>query len=135
MEERLFKLFILPTRIYHESLLNLIATNNTQNITQSGILSSNLSDHELVLCVCKPNWKRLPVQIRMLRYYANYKPANFCDDLLKGVNWDSCIPISNIEVLNGSNVDNLWVNFKQAFTTVPGWHAPVMTNKGTWDRL
>lgn len=59
-----------PTRISHESstLLDLIATNNTQNVSQSGILLSlNLGGHEFVYCVRKLNWKRLPAQIKILR--------------------------------------------------------------------
>lgn len=64
----------------------------------------------------------------MLRNYASYDPVNFCDDL-KGVNWDSCIPVSNVKDLNHSDVDNLWENFKQAFTTVASRHVPVMTKK------
>lgn len=72
-----------PTTISHESstLLDLIATNNTQNISQSGILSCNLGDHELVYCVRKLNGKRFHAQIKMLRNYASYDPVNFCDDL------------------------------------------------------
>ena len=41
-----------PTRITSESstLIDLIATNNPQNIRSSGVLSSGLSDHELIYC-------------------------------------------------------------------------------------
>ena len=41
------------TRIAPESstLLDLIATNNSQNISKSGVISSSLSDHEMVYIV------------------------------------------------------------------------------------
>ena len=54
-----------PTRITTESstLIDLIATNNPQNIRSSGVLSSGLSDHELIYCVRKLNWMRLPYEM------------------------------------------------------------------------
>ena len=42
-----------PTRISKDSksLIDLIAVNYPQNICDSGVVSANLSDHELVYCV------------------------------------------------------------------------------------
>lgn len=52
-----------PTRIGSESstLVDLIATNNPQNIRSSGVLSSGLSDHELIYCVSEIKLDALPV--------------------------------------------------------------------------
>lgn len=46
------------TRISRDSksLIDLIAVNYPQNICDSGVVSANLSDHELVYCVRKINW-------------------------------------------------------------------------------
>ena len=72
-----------PTRIASESstLIDLIATNNPQNIRSSGVLSSGLNDHELIYCVRKLNWMRFPYEMKTFRNYANYDQHKFCKDL------------------------------------------------------
>ena len=55
-----------PTRIAPNSrtLLDIIATNRPQNISDSGVITTNLSGHEMVFCVWKINWKMAPAQIK-----------------------------------------------------------------------
>jgi hypothetical protein len=62
-----------PTRVTQTSatLLDLIATNGV-NISFIGVTSVSLGDHEMVLCVRKLNWKKLPDMTRIFRNYANY---------------------------------------------------------------
>ena len=44
------------------SLLDLIATNIPNNLSRSGVISTGLSDHEMVYCVQKANWKKFHKQ-------------------------------------------------------------------------
>ena len=75
-----------PTRIASNAstLIDLIATNNPQNIRDSGVISASLSDHEMIYCVQKLNWKKAPAQMKAFRNYVNYYPVKLCEDR-KGV--------------------------------------------------
>ena len=75
------------TRITSSSktLLDIIITNHPLNISKSGVISSGLSDHEMVYCVRKINWKRSPELIRTVRNYARYDPAKFCEDVDRAI--------------------------------------------------
>lgn len=79
-----------PTRIAKDSksLIDFIAVNYPQNICDLGVVSTNLSDHELVYCVRNLNWRKAPAQFKAFRNYANYNPSDFRRDL-EGVNWNS----------------------------------------------
>ena len=107
-----------PTRITPESstLIDLIATNNPQNLSTSGVLSSSLSDHELTFCVRKLNWMRFPAEIKTFRNYANYNQEDFCAELFN-VNWDDVLQ-PNDSTGNADTeaaVNDLWTNFKDCF--------------------
>ena len=62
-----------PTRITKnsKSLVDLVAVSCPQNVCESGVVSAHLSDHELVYCVRKLNWKRAPSQVKTFRNYAH----------------------------------------------------------------
>ena len=79
-----------PTRITKnsKSLIDLVAVNFPQNVCESGLVSGHLSDHELVYCVRKLNWKRAPFQVKTFRNYAHFNVDTFHKDL-KCVNWNS----------------------------------------------
>ena len=64
-----------------KTLINLIAVNNLHNISSSGVINCSLSDHEIVYCAQKINWKRAPSLIRIFRNYVNYDSKRFCDEL------------------------------------------------------
>ena len=115
-----------PTRITKDSksLIDLIATNCPQNISDSGVASTHLSDHELVYCVRKLNWKKAPAQLKTLRNYAKYDPTSFCKDF-EGVEWKS----SSIPEGQSISVDELWVHFKTSFVTVADRHAPIIQKR------
>ena len=72
-----------PTRVTIDSsmLLDLIASNNPRNISRSGIIALGLSDHDMIYCVRKLNWRRGPAQLKTFRNYARYNPDEFCKDL------------------------------------------------------
>ena len=109
-----------PTRITKDSdtLINLIATNNPQYISDSGVISTSLSDHEMVYCVRKLNWKKAPSQTKMFRSYANYNPAKFCEDL-KGVNLGLCSSGFSPKGEEGLvDVNELWGAFVKVFLSV-----------------
>ena len=75
-----------PTRISTDSrsLIDLIAASCSQNIRDSGVITSHLSDHEMIYCIRKLKWEKAPSQIKTFRNYAHYNPVHFCQDL-KGV--------------------------------------------------
>ena len=62
-----------PTRITQHSstLLDLMSTNCPRNISHSRVITSWLSDHDMVYIVRKINWKKAPAQFRTYRNYAN----------------------------------------------------------------
>ena len=126
------QLIISPTRIAPESstLIDLIATNNPQNIRSSGVLSSGLSDHELIYCVRKLNWMRFPYEMNTFRNYANYDQHKFCKDL-RDVDWESVVKTKDSPGnVNGSSVVNdLWTSFKGSFVSIVDKHAPLITKK------
>ena len=122
-----FKQFInSPTRISmnSKSLIDIIASNCPRNISESGVITTHLSDHELVYCVRKINWKKAPAEIKTFRNYANYSPSAFCMDL-KSVDWS----FTSNPVGLSSCVDDLWNLFKTTFVTVADRHAPVIQRR------
>ena len=102
-------------------LLTSFAVSHPQNIRHHGAITSHLSDHELVYCVRKINWRKAPSQIKIFRNYANYDPCNVCADL-RGVDWS--IP-------NGqaASVDDHRSEFKTAFISVADQHVPVIQKR------
>ena len=68
-----------PTRVTNESstLLDLLASNNPQNISRSGVVTSGLSDHDMIYCVRKLNWRRAPPKIKTFRNYGITTQSSF----------------------------------------------------------
>ena len=98
--------------------------NYPRNICDSGVVSANLSDHELVYCVRKINWRKAPAQFKTFGNYANYNPCDFRRDL-EDVTWNS------VSTPDGPPVDvnDLWADFKRAFVMVADRHAPVIQKR------
>lgn len=125
--ENLTQLIKQPTRITQDSstLLDVIITNCPQIVSESGVLSMSLSDHDMVYCIRKLNWMKAPSQTKIFRNYANYDQAEFCQDL-KDVDWDI---VENPEgPADGDDrcVDDLWSSFKSKFDKVADRHAPLI---------
>ena len=83
------QLIASPTRMVKDSdsLIDLIGTNCPQNISNFGVVSLHLSEHELVYCIRKLNWKKAPAQMKTFRNYANYRSSEFHRDLA-GIDWN-----------------------------------------------
>ncbi len=116
-----------PTRVAQtsKSLIDRIVTNCSHNISESGVISAHLSNHNMVYCVLKLNWKRAPGQLKIFRNYAKYSPSDFCNDLNE-IKWDS--RSSLVEGLV-ANVDELWNDFKASFVAVAERHVPVIQKR------
>ena len=114
-----------PTRTSKDSksLIDLIADSCPQDNRDSGVITSHLSDHELIYCVRKLNWQSAPSQIKTFRNYANYNPVHFCEDL-KGFWSNASIPSASV-----SSVDQLWHDFQTAFVSVTDRHAPAILRR------
>ena len=69
------QLIASPARMVKDfaSLIDLIATNCPQNISNFRVVSLHLSDHELVSCIQKLYWQKAPAQMKTFKNYANYK--------------------------------------------------------------
>ena len=111
-----------PTRITadSQSLIDLIATNNPQNIKDSGVISAGLSDHEMTFCMRKINWQKAPPQMKIFRNYAKYDRDDFCEDLKK-IDFDCS--------MDNTDVNELWHSFKEKFTSVAERHAPTILKR------
>ena len=60
-----------------QAKIDLTAVNRPQNIRAHGVISSHLSDHDLVYCVRKLDWIRAPRLTQTFRNYANYSKSEF----------------------------------------------------------
>ena len=110
------------------SLLDIVVTNTPKNFSCTGVISTGLSDHELVYCVRKINCKKFPAQTKLFRNYAitliKYNNKAFCSDLYN-VDWEQlCNPAGN-----NVSVNELWSNFKDKFVAVADLHAPLMEKR------
>ena len=72
-----------PTRITNQSstLVDVICSNEPQNINITKVIPTGLSDHEMVGCTRKLNSIKQPSRDILCRNYANYNPALFCEDI------------------------------------------------------
>ena len=106
-----------------KSLIDLVAVSCPQNVCESGVVSAHSSDHELVYCVRKLNWKRAPSQVKTFRNYAHFNIDAFRKDL-KGVNRNSATGPNGPPI-----VDDLWHDFKREFVTIADHHASLMQRR------
>ena len=116
------------TRVTPDSktLIDLIAANNPHNISSSGVISYSLSDHEIVYCVRKINWKRAPGLIKTFRNYVKYDPKILCDEL-KDAN---LTPESTCnQNLCDQPVNYLWNVFNTTFISIAENHAPIIQKR------
>lgn len=88
-----------PTRITStsKSLIDIILTNNTDNIKNTIIAPLSIGDHELVGCVRKLHCKKYTSKTTYARDYKNYEPAKVIFEVKK-VNWGSLYSCKNVEL-------------------------------------
>ena len=82
------QLITKPTRITKDSqtLIDIITTNSVENISHIDVIDKSLSDHDMVVCVRKMNYKPfLPKTIRC-RYYKTYNSESMNGDF-SNVDW------------------------------------------------
>ena len=72
-----------PTRITNQSstLIDVICSNEPQNISIAKFIPAGLSDHEMIGCVRKLNNIKQSSRDIRCRNYTNYNPVSFCKDL------------------------------------------------------
>lgn len=72
-----------PTRSVPDSstLLDLIATNRPSVISSCGVLSPDLSDHDIIYCVRKLHCKKLSLEDKTFCKRAKYEHDKFCEEL------------------------------------------------------
>ena len=110
-----------PTRVTRDSstIIDIIATNKN-NIKTVRVIPSTLSDHEMVACLRKINYKRFPSKTIRCRNFANYDPAALNRDL-GNADWEP--------VYNASNVNQCAAAFNDILETAFNQHAPVINKK------
>ena len=111
-----------PTRITstHESLIDIIATNKPETLSDSGILHLGISDHSLVYGCFKlavPKQDPKFIESRTFKYYNQDLFTQDIYIILNKLNWNSIDP--NI----------LWEDFKVIFNLVSETHAPIRSRR------
>lgn len=100
-----------------KSLIDHILCNSSEKISQSGVISSGLSDHFITYCTRKiPKYicnKHNNIKIRSSK---NYDKTEFVD-LLTQADWSKC--------LYSCSIDDAWQSFKETFTNILDKVAPV----------
>ena len=98
------------------TLIDLIFTNESHNISKSGVIHIGLSDHNLIYAVRKfiPNKRgRIKKEVRNLKHFVK---EDFIYDLLN-------IPWEMVETINDPNL--AWRVWETNFNEVLNWHAPL----------
>ena len=72
-----------PTRITEcsQSLIDVIMTTNKEIVTSSGILTSSISDHNLIYLLLDLKVPRAKPSYVSIRSYKSYNPTKFLEDL------------------------------------------------------
>ena len=114
---QLEQLILEPTRVTNTSatLIDLLFTNDTRNIAQSGVIHIGLSDHSLIYAVRKfsiPKRRQVIKQVRNLKHFSE---KDFISDLQN-------IPWYEIESLKDPNL--AWKKWEYNFNQVLNRHAP-----------
>ena len=99
------------------TLLDHILCNQTEKICQSGTLSFGLSDHLAVFCTRKIVKGQIGKHnVVKLRSFKNYSKEIFCDKL-SNIDWSN--------IVNATNVNEAWCNFKTLLNDIIDSVAPV----------
>ena len=111
-----------PTRVTPttSTLIDVITSNNPVAISNTDVIPSSMSDHDIIGCVRKINTLKFKQKTITCRSYAKYDPNNLCTDLAN-VNWN--------EFYTLHNVDKAWSLMKTTLLTVFDRHAPLVTKR------
>ena len=114
-----------PTRTTSDSktLIDHISTNRPECVSDSGVIASGISDHDIVYVVrsiCVPKLKRDPKIIKV-RKYKNFDERSFTSELRR-IHFD--------EIKNVTNDPNeMWLIWKTWYLEVLNRHAPMSDMK------
>ena len=116
------QLITTPTRITQESktLIDVICSNEPQNIHSVKTIPAGLSDHELIGCARKLHNVKHQPRVITCRNYSNYNHQLFCDDL-RSRNFE--------HVFASSCVNKAWSFLRDILQQCVNKHAPLITKK------
>lgn len=111
-----------PTRVTRESqtLIDIVCTSQSQNITSVKVVKSALSDHDMTAFVRKLDSLQFKPRTIKCRNYSKYCAAR-SRDALSSVSWDN--------VSECQDVNDAWLNFRKSFLRVVDNHAPQTEKK------
>lgn len=111
------QLICTPTRVTEssKSIIDLLFVNNSNRITSSGVISTSLSDHNLIFCIIKSGVPKAPPRIIEGRSYRNYNKDSFLEDL-RNIDWNSATENNDVDLAIHSWTDS--------FTSIADIHAP-----------
>ena len=104
----------------NESLIDIIATNNSQNISKAETISLSFSDHEMVGCTRKLNHKTYEQKTIYCRDYKIYDHIKINDDQ-RVINWHQLYELDNV-----NDERNF---FKMCVSKIFDKHAPLTTKR------
>ena len=110
-----------PTRVTKDSstIIDIIAVNK-DNIKTVKVIPTTMSDHDMVGCLRKINYKQFPSKTIRCRNFANYDPTALNREL-EHADWDS--------VYNSPNVNQCTDAFNNILETAFEKHAPTINKK------
>ena len=116
------RLITSATRITKESstLIDLIFSNRPSSLPSVSVVSTSLSDHDLVACTRKNTQKYLPRTIKC-RNYAKYDTKLLADDV-RNIDWQ---PIYD----NNSDVNTAVIYLSKQLLQIFNTHAPVVEKR------
>ena len=107
-----------PTRVTPTSatIIDLILTNRSENISESGVIHLGISDHSLVYLVRKFTPPKSRKTAREIRNFKNFVESDFIQDISM-VPWDM--------IYQSDNPNICWQIWKSLFLEVLDRHAPL----------
>ena len=93
-------------------------SNNPSHISKSEVISTSLSDHEMVGCLRKINHFKYQPKTLTTRSYRNYDPVNINSDF-QFVNWNN--------LYNKTDINEALQLFNETVLSIVNQHAPYMT--------
>ena len=113
-----FQLICTPTRVTEisKSIIDLLFVNNCNRITTSGVISTSISDHNLIFCLVKSGVPKAPPRIIEGRSYRNNNRDAFLEDL-RNIDCNS--------VTENNDIDSAMHSSADLFTGIADIHAPM----------
>jgi len=111
-----------PTRIEKDSetLIDVILTNASSNLTKSQVVTSSMSDHDMIMCKRKINNIKFSAKTVHCRDYSHYD-ANTVRNELSHEQWDN--------IYDTDDPSLAWQNLRAKLTDVIDRHAPNVSKR------